>query len=166
MAKEHLSGFLSGPRGLKKIFQNNKTLRRMLGKKEKDYVLKSLMEHREGGGITARPGGQGYQSELEKAAGKWRRNLKDPIDSTEAKIIKRELEKSLSGNEAKASKLNQLRASLNSETDRKYQPRAPEKHSRDSLDGGEGNDYLDSLRGPDEFSDNDSRLGESPHRFE
>ena len=166
MAKGRLSGFLSGPKGLRRIWQSNNTLRRLLGKKEKDYALKSLMTYREGGGITAEPGGIGYQSEVEKAVSRWRRDRKDPIDDTEAKIIKRELEKYAAGNKAKASSLDRLRSNLNTETERKYSGRQRDVGVDNGLGRGGGHDYLDALRGPDEGGDNDSRLGESPHRFD
>jgi hypothetical protein len=93
MAREHLSRFSRGRRGIRNIFNRSYKLRHFLGSKDKKYAIDSLRKHRSGGGIMARPGNRGYRSELEGVYGKWRRDTKDRINKAEARMIKKELEK-------------------------------------------------------------------------
>jgi len=92
MRRDRLSRFSRGRRGLSNIFKRSYKLRNYLGRKDRKAALKDLESHRSSG-VTARPGGSAYKSELEGVYGKWRRDTKDRINRAEAKMIKKELEK-------------------------------------------------------------------------
>lgn len=93
MARDHLSRFSKGRGGISNIFKRSYKLRKYLSLKERKQAIEDLRKHGTGGGVSARPGTTGYKSELETVYGMWRRNKKDRINTAEARMIKRELEK-------------------------------------------------------------------------
>lgn len=98
MARRNVGRFFDsrGRRGFGKAFKRgvgSYKLSRFLNKKEKKYALNTLRKYKPAFGVSARSGNAGYQSQLEKAYGSWRRDTKDPISRSEAKMIKREIER-------------------------------------------------------------------------
>ena len=92
MARDHLSRFSKGRRGLSNVFKRSYKLRKYLSTKDRKQAVADLKKH-SARGVSARPGTQGYKSEIETVYGKWRRDKKDRINTAEARMIKKELEK-------------------------------------------------------------------------
>lgn len=93
MARDHLSRFSKGRRGISNVFKRSYKLRKYLSTKDRKQAIDDLHKYSTSGGISARLGTQGYKSGLETVYGKWRRDRKDRINRAEARMIKRELEK-------------------------------------------------------------------------
>lgn len=95
MPERHIGRYIKGPSGMRRMFKQDRTLRRLINPGERKYILGSLDSARKsGGGIN--------REELLKSYHDWRRNTDDPISRTEARIVKDKLDQQLSNDTAEA----------------------------------------------------------------